>query len=138
MKNKKIIDSLNKILPSESSKKQIIDNILTKNTEKKSINYKLLIPILGCIVLILLPFIYPEVNENNEIKLSRNNTTEIIYKGICYEEVGIYNGSIDDLEFIEQSREFIMGDKIYKVDDSIVFQNSENYIEFIKCGGERK
>lgn len=132
MKNKKVINSLNKVLPNESCKSVILNNILTNN-KKRKINFKLVTTISTFLILFSLSFLTFDSGEIYKPQPLKILGTEIIYKGICYQELGIYNGSTNDLKLIETSNEFIMGDKIYQKNDSIIFQNSENYIEYVKC-----
>lgn len=133
MKNKKIINSLDKILPDNEHKQIMLNNIIMGNNNKKAINYKSLIPALCFLCM----FTFVLFNYNNtEPKQMRAVEGQILYNGICYEEAGIYEGDISDLKFIEESKEFMMGDKIYKNGDSIVFENDQFYIEYTKC--ERK
>lgn len=129
MKNKKIINSLNKILPNDKKKKIILNNIIN---EKKNQRIFSIPAIAFCLVLAVSLFIINN-KQTNTLPLVRTTDNQIIYNSKCYEEKGIYNGEYRDLEFVEETSEYIMGNKIYKRGNSIYFKNNENYIEYELC-----
>lgn len=137
MKNKNIIKSFDKILPNDECKKNILNNII-ENRNRKSRRYLLLLKLAPTLCILLIVFIstfYYDKLKNQPLQI-RMPENEIIYRGICYMEKGLFNENIDDLEFIEETKEFLMGNKIYKKGNSIIFKNNDNLIEYVRC--ERK
>lgn len=136
MKNKQIIDSINKILPDDTTRKLILNNIIS-GKKRTSLNFKKIIPVMCCFLFIIISSFYFNQNRGTSpVVVNKAIYNQIIYNGNCYMEKGTYDGDKKVLEFIEYSKEFIMGEEIYKKGNSIVFKNNENYIEFERCGGE--
>ncbi len=127
-----------KTTPSTKKKNEILNNIL--NSDNKKINNHLLSNIFlmamasACFMMM--------VSFNRQVpnvpQIIRTEDSQIIFEGVCYHEVGIWNGNVDLLQFIKETKEYIMGNKIYrlKTANSIIIQNEDNYIEFQKCEGE--
>lgn len=131
MKNKKIINSLNKTLPNDKKKNIILNNIMNKEKTKNKYYYSIG-AVAFCLVLCISIIIFNNSSVTN-LPIYKSNDNQVIYNSKCYQEKGIYNGNYDSLEFVEETNEFIMGDKIYKKGNSIFFKNNENYIEYIEC-----
>lgn len=134
--NKKIIDSLDQILPDEQAKKRILNQVL-ESTERPN-RLRVLLPSMMA-VLVFVFLLYPMgLDPSNQQKTVRNIEQTVYYQGTCYQEAGLWNGDTAGLELLEESSQYLIGKKIYQYQDSIIFENEDTYIEYERCKGENK
>lgn len=138
MNKKDIIKSFDKLLPSETQKVKMLDNIINyKNKKRKYIMATVGLATTACICLFL---IKPTSDIPKQISPTNYRMNEnIIYNGQSYCETGIWNKDVDDLKKVDDSNKTIGGTVYTSTDrDIIVIYVDGVYKEFRICEGEGK
>ena len=136
MINKKIKETLDRVLPTEAEKNKMLQNILKQKTMKQSYSklFAMWAPAIAVIILCLTLY-KPEPTPNVALFKTTNiapNTIE--YLGKCYQENGIYEGT----DLIGIDIEFIEGTKTFRVKDNniIVIKKDNVYLKYEICKKE--
>lgn len=134
MKNKKIVKSLNAILPDEQQKARMLNKILEPQ-KRKNVVFKKFVPIatLLCLASFCI-LIYQPKPISNPVPMTLERKITFTYQNICYQEylnveeneIGSYLTTLEDGMFT--------GAKIYQgKNDSIIVNLNGIYTEFKKC-----
>ncbi len=141
MKNKKLKEAYDKILPTKYEKEKMLAQIVGKK-EKRGISKRwvqsTLLLTMTCVMLLVVFYPKSESHPNLEgpvpSMLRMTEPDKIEYKGECYEYVGTHNGR----ELI-RTKEKVIGGSVYQIEnqnDSIVVQLEGVYAHYQKCRGE--
>ena len=130
--NNKVKKSLDNILPSSNSKQRILNNILCY---KKKYFLKPLITVSTVFVGISLLFVFDRQSDNDVVSVPSRINNSFYYNNICYEEIGKYEGSLDNL--VESLENENSRESFYEIKNSkniVIF--FEDYTEYKLCEGE--
>lgn len=130
MRNPKIKEMFDSILPNLKEKEKMFSNITNRKSRKNLLKYILILS-MACFSIII------NNNTNNNSKISITRNLSVYYNNTNYCEYQEYKGPKDNLIKVDEN--LFPGGITYKIknSDSIVIY-IDNYKEFRKCEGEIK
>ena len=130
MINKKIQETLDRVLPTEAEKNKMLQNILKQKPQQKFYSKLFIMWVPAITVIILCLTLYkPEPNPKVALfKTTDVGPNTIEYLGKCYQENGIYEGT----DLIGIDIEFIEGTKTFRVKNNniIVIKKDNVYLKY--------
>ena len=139
--NKLVKSAFDKIILDDTTKSRILNNVINKKKKFVARNYI----VLGTTSALAFILFFSPIMINDQPKniQSKNRpapirmTNTFYYKEQCYEEIGLYKGTQQDLELISENHDF--GGSFYKIKNSknvVIFIG--DYVEYKLCRGETR
>lgn len=133
--NDRIKKSCDKILPTETEKGQMLEQILSTKKKRGFQKYWFIgIFTTTITALFLLVLSNPTEKEPEISKIRMMNLEPIEYNGKCYEYMGTYSGSN-----LKRTSDQFMGGIVYQIkgqEDAIVIMKNGEYQHYQECRGE--